>query len=76
VVYIKNSSGNFNSGSRISSENFLQEPEISLRIFSNKVEFCTHFVALPPPQYKYICIFYIYICLVLTFFKYREYSIE
>jgi hypothetical protein len=57
VFYTKISSGNFNSGFHISSKNYLlQEPEISLRIFSNKVEFCIHFVALTPPQYKYICI--------------------
>ena len=59
MVYTQNSSGNFNSGSHIFSENYLlQEPEISHRIVSTKAEFRTHFVALTNTIYIYI---YIYI---------------
>jgi len=73
VVYTQNSSGNFNSGSHIFSENYvLQEPEISLRIFSNKVEFCTYFVALPPPQYTHI--YYVYIYIYIYKFSFNVFS--
>ena len=58
VFYTQNSTGNFNSVSHILSENYLlQEPEISLRIFSNKVEFCTHFLRYP---HHNVYIYYIY----------------
>ena len=71
VVCTQNSSGSFSSGSHIFSENYLlQEPEISLLIFSNKVEFCTHFVALTQHN-TYIHIVYIYIYIYLYLFIYK-----